>query len=205
MSISIEKLNDVYNYPTKEHIRELIMILKAQWQQSSPSHYTGFILNWFYKRVHASSWATEAYIYVASPADPPSSATSWARLGLSLSSGQYRTDVAPEPLETGPANTSCYTRAIIRQTREPSAQIGRFGIVSFQSLTWRKLDLQGRADQGHQGGGEMDRVVVRYGHVHLHQSLKGTDKRSKQFTERRLRRRGSSDPNSGLYLWFIFR
>lgn len=39
-------------------------------------------------------------------------------------------------------------------------------------LTRRQFDLQGRADEGHQGGGEVDRVVVRDGHVHLHQPLK---------------------------------
>lgn len=39
-------------------------------------------------------------------------------------------------------------------------------------LTRRQFDLQGRADEGHQGGGEVDRVVVRDGHVHLHQALK---------------------------------
>lgn len=45
-------------------------------------------------------------------------------------------------------------------------------LVLIWCLTRRQFDLQGRADEGHQGGGEVDRVVVRDGHVHLHQSLK---------------------------------
>lgn len=45
-------------------------------------------------------------------------------------------------------------------------------LVPILCLTRRQFDLQGRADEGHQGGGEVDRVVVRDGHVHLHQPLK---------------------------------
>lgn len=48
-------------------------------------------------------------------------------------------------------------------------------LVLILCLTGRQFDFQGRADEGHQGGGEVDRVVVRDGHVHLHQSLKGIE------------------------------
>lgn len=44
------------------------------------------------------------------------------------------------------------------------------GFCSF-SLTRCQLDLQGCANQGHQGGGEMHCVVICNWHVHLHQSL----------------------------------
>lgn len=45
---------------------------------------------------------TGAHIYVASPAGRQSSATGWATLGLSPSSGLHRSNVAPGPLWTYP-------------------------------------------------------------------------------------------------------
>lgn len=42
-------------------------------------------------------------------------------------------------------------------------------------LTWGQFDLQSGTNQGHQGGGEVDSVVVSDGHVHFDEALKRGD------------------------------
>jgi len=42
-------------------------------------------------------------------------------------------------------------------------------------LTWGQFDLQGSADEGHQGGGEVDAVVLGDGHVHFDKALRRGD------------------------------
>lgn len=55
-----------------------------------------------------------AHIYVASPAGRQSSETSWARLGLFLSSGQHHTIAGPEPLGMYPQ------KCLIKSAAQPS-------------------------------------------------------------------------------------
>lgn len=47
------------------------------------------------------------------------------------------------------------------------------GFQTFRTLG--DLDVQRRADQGHEGGVEVDRVVVGHGEVHAEQPLKGVN------------------------------
>ena len=50
---------------------------------------------------------------------------------------------------------------------------GIVGVVVL--LTRRQLDLQSGADQPHECGGEVHRVVLGDGHVHPHQTLGGEE------------------------------
>lgn len=61
------------------------------------------------------SRVTVSHIYVASPAGRQSSATGWARLGLSPSSGQHRTNAAPGPLWMRPQ--ACHIKSAPVQSR----------------------------------------------------------------------------------------
>lgn len=66
------------------------------------------------------------YIYVASPAGRLSSATGWARLCLSPSSGQHHTNAVPGPLRKGPQ--TCHIKSTAERslaftlTSQPPAQ-----------------------------------------------------------------------------------
>lgn len=48
-----------------------------------------------------------------------------------------------------------------------------FRVLCIRVLTRCQFDLKGRANQGHQCGGEVHCVVICNGHVHLHQALVG--------------------------------
>lgn len=100
--------------------------------------------------------------------------TSWATLGLFPSSGQHRTNAVPASLRMSPQTCHIASApefsAIHIHIKAVRAAARDSGFCSF-SLTRCQLDLQGCANQGHQGGGEMHCVVICNWHVHLHQSL----------------------------------
>lgn len=50
--------------------------------------------------------------------------------------------------------------------------------VLISGLTSLYLDLQGGADEGHEGGGEVDGHVIVYRHVHQDESLMAADRTS---------------------------
>ena len=52
-------------------------------------------------------------------------------------------------------------------------------------LTSGYLYLQGRADEGHEGGGEVDRHVIVHRHVHQHQPLRANEDRWTEGDRRR--------------------
>lgn len=134
---------------------------------------------------------------MASRASQLSSEEGWATLGLSPSSDLHHTNAAPKPLEkhqqTRHIQSAPERRLPLVFTWEPP------GIRGFlhSLLTRCQFDLKGRANQGHQCGGEVHCVVICNGHVHLHQALVGSKaKRTahepetsyQQLKEKRLRR-----------------
>lgn len=112
-----------------------------------------------------------AYIYVAWQANQLSSVAGWAKLGLSPSSDLRHTNAAPKPL--GRHQQTCLIQSaperwlpFIFISKPPGIQV-----LCIQFLTRCQFDLKGRANQGHQCGGEVYCIVICNGHVHLHQAL----------------------------------
>lgn len=96
-----EKIFAVHSYiKKKEEMKKKILKYEVRPKQTGRRQVTSKELG--FSRAQQNQNRTVAHIYVASPAGRQSSATGWATLGLSLSSGPRRSNAAPGPLGTCP-------------------------------------------------------------------------------------------------------